>query len=132
MFIQVKRSGYDRTGQHFCSGLFLILMQPKAENLPMLSSAYPIKAIVRHVAMKQLGHWMMGHARIHGHTLTLSGSYGSDGLPDTVPTEVYDRGVDLPQELYRAWKDGGGWNGAGSEGPLMRKWALENLDALRA
>jgi hypothetical protein len=75
---------------------------------------------------------MMGNARVHGHRLTLSGSYGSDGLPDTVPAEVYARGVELPDELYNAWNNGGGWNGAGSEAPAMREWALEHLAELRA
>lgn len=96
------------------------------------SIRYPIRAIVRHVAMTQCGHFMMGNARVHGHRLTLSGSYGSDGLPDTVPPEVYERGLELPKDLYDAWNNGGGWNSVGSEAPLMRKWALENLKALRS
>jgi hypothetical protein len=138
MFITSKRSGYDRTGQQVASGLFLILMQPKSWNdkgetiLPMSSSSYPIRALVRHVSMSQFGNFMMGRARVHGHTLILSGSYGSDGLPDTVPMEVYNYGVPLPPELYEAWKNGEGWNSAGSEAPKMREWALAHLKELRA
>lgn len=166
MFITMKRSGYDRSGQQVASGLFLILMQPGSfethknckylgndawncghidnlqsdescdchvckDKLPLLSSSYPIRALVRHVSMSQFGHFMMGHARVHGHTLTLSGSYGSDGLPDTVPTKVYEYGTQLPDELYKAWSNSGGWNGAGSEASAMREWALTNLKLLR-
>lgn len=89
--------------------------------------SYPLRAIVRYVRMRQVGHWMMGSARIGSHRITLSGSYGSDGLPTTVPDSVYKLGVPLPQELYDAWSNGGGWNCAGSEAEAMRKWALSAL-----
>ncbi len=86
--------------------------------------SYPLRAIVRYVRMRQLGHFMMGSARIGSQRITLSGSYGSDGLPVSVPDEVYQMGAELPGELYNAWNNGGGWNGAGSEAPAMRQWAL--------
>ena len=39
-------------------------------------------ACVRHVSLRQLGHWMMGSARIAGQSVTVSGAYGGDkGLP---------------------------------------------------
>lgn len=92
----------------------------------------PIKAIVRHTSMRQFGQFMMGFARIHGTRVTLSGSYGGDGLTRSVPKQIYERyGVELPSELYQAWKYGGGWNSAGSEAPKMREWALANLATLR-
>jgi hypothetical protein len=94
--------------------------------------SYPIKAIVRHTSLRQCGHFMMGSARVHGARITLSGSYGGDGLTCTVPDAVYtDYGVELPRELVAAWSHGGGWNSAGSEAGEMRKWALENLEELR-
>jgi hypothetical protein len=159
MFITSTNSGYHGTEQ-FCSGLFLILMQPKpSDKYPMMSDvcsdcgktrvehdisveercryfrpssvSYPLRAVVRHVAMKQLGHFMMGYARIKGVTITLSGSYGGDGLPTSVSDKVYESGVELPQYLYGAWAKGDGWNSAGAEAPLMREWALANLKALR-
>jgi hypothetical protein len=204
MFITSTNSGYHGTEQ-FCSGLFLILMQPKpSDKYPMMSDVcsdcgktrtehdaplspevqklsdkmhriwkllftertkdnpylenvkdaceiilnakhtvegcryfrpssvlYPLRAVVRHVAMKQVGHFMMGYARIKGVTVTLSGSYGGDGLPTSVSDKVYESGVELPQYLYDAWAKGNGWNNAGDEAPLMREWALENLKALR-
>ena len=207
MFIQVKRSGYTRDGEQFCSGIFLILTQPKndtgkypdtedicydcsksnvehsaplspdiqeisdkmhrvfmyvfnqrlhtSKDIETLKDAseiildakrqvegcryfratsinYPIRAIVRHVAMSQLGHFMMGYARVKGNRLTLSGAYGADGLPDSVPDAVYESGLELPADLREQWNKGGGWNGTGSEAENMRKWALEHLADLRA
>lgn len=87
------------------------------------SITYPMRAIVRYTRMRQFGQFMMGFARIHGHRLTLSGSYGSDGLPCSVPDEIYAQGIEVPRELVDAWNHGGGWNGAGSEADAMRKWA---------
>jgi hypothetical protein len=76
---------------------------------------------------------MMGSAKLGDYQTTLSGSYGSDGLPETVPDDVYCRfGLELPDELYDAWNNGGGHNSAGSEAVAMRKWALENLKELKA
>jgi hypothetical protein len=91
------------------------------------SITYPIRAIVRYTRLRQFGHFMMGFARVNGHRLTLSGSYGSDGLPMSVPDVVYNLGTELPQDLYDAWNKGGGWNSAGSEAPSMRQWALKTF-----
>ena len=74
----------------------------------------------------------MGSAVVGKHRLGLSGSYGSDGLPKSVPDEVYEAGIELPQELYDAWNHGGGWNGAGSEATAMRAWALANFPRTKA
>jgi hypothetical protein len=92
---------------------------------------YPIRAIVRHTSFSQCGQFMMGFARVHGHSITLSGSYGADGLICSVPDAAYPLGLELPANLREAWNKGGGWNSAGSEAPAMRKWALANLAALR-
>jgi hypothetical protein len=93
---------------------------------------YPIKAIVRHTSFSQCGNFMMGFARVHGKRITLSGSYGGDGLTCNVPDDVYGRcGIELPKELVESWNTGGGWNSAGSEAPKMREWAMANLEALR-
>ena len=135
MFIKVSKSGYTRDGQQFCQGLFLVLCQPKWEDLPSGSpnpAGLPIHAFVRHCKMSQCGHWMIGSVKIGSHKLTMSGAYGADGLPDSVPMEVYKAAIPLPQYLVDAWNNGGGWNSAGSEATLMREWALENLDFLQA
>jgi len=89
-----------------------------------------IRAIVRKVAMRQSGHFMIGYANINGLRIVLSGPYGGDGLTCIVPPEVFKKGIPLPNELYEAWCKGGGWNGPGREADMMRKWALASLDTL--
>lgn len=101
-------------------------------NFQAAASKQPLRAIVRYVRMRQCGQFMMGSARVGKHNLILSGSYGGDGLPKSVPDEVYEAGVELPQELYDAWNNGGGWNSAGSEAPAMRAWALANFPRTKA
>ena len=126
MFISMRRQGYEGTEQ-VASGRFLILCQPKGwENRNA-----PIRALVRFTSMRQLGNFMMGTARAYGHSITLSGSYGSDGLPCDVPQEVYDRAITLPEWLHKAWNEGGGWNSCGSEAPAMRQWARATFPAPR-
>lgn len=122
-------SGYcapDGT-QHARRGRFLILVQRESDN-----GTGEIRALVRKVALRQLGHFMMGSAHAFGHRISISGAYGSDGLPVSVPDAVFDRAIPLPSGLREAWNHGGGWNSAGSEAPAMRRWALENLAALEA
>lgn len=91
------------------------------------SNKWPFRAIVRYVRMRQLGHFMMGSAKVGKHRLTLSGSYGSDGLPKTVCDEVYEMGVEVPEDLREKWNTGGGWNSCGTEAPFMREWALKTF-----
>ena len=118
------RTYYSRTGnQHHSKADFLILMQDKDQ--PINSDNF--RAVVRKVALEQMGNWMMGTARIKNNSITISGSYGHDGLPVSVSKEVYDMGVDVPKRLYDLWNDGGGWNSCGSEAEEMGKWALETF-----
>ncbi len=121
MFLKTRRSGYDRDGQQVASGSFLLLVQPPGD------AKAPIRALVRFTSLHQLGHFLMGRCRAYGHSITISGSYGNDGLPRDVPQEVYDRAIEVPQELIAAWNTGGGWNGAGSEAPAMRDWAIKQF-----
>ena len=106
---------------------FLILIQHKDKPL----GPDNFRAIVRKVALHQFGHFMMGTARIKGHSITLSGSYGSDGLPHTTDIdEVYNAAIPVPKELYDAWSEGGGHNSCGTEACAMRDWALKNIKEL--
>jgi len=114
---------YRGIEQHHSRASFLILVQNK--DLPLGPDNF--RAIVRKVALHQLGHWMMGFARVKNNSITISGAYGSDGLPISVTKEVFEMGTPIPKELYDLWNDGGGWNSCGSEATTMRKWALENL-----
>lgn len=121
MYLKPSQTHYAGSEQRTSAAPFLLLLQLRdapcrAENT---------YAVVRKVALRQLGHFMMGKARLFGKGkwATVSGSYGSDGLPMTVDTLPADA-VRLPRELYDAWNSGGGWNGAGSEAAAMRAWAL--------
>ena len=96
---------YRGTEQCHTRAPFLILVQP--DDYERAKKA-PIRALVRKVAMHQCGHFMMGSARAFGHKITLSGSYGGDGLPVSVPQAVYDKAIPVPQELIDAWNKGGG------------------------
>jgi len=117
---------YDRDGtQRHTQGNFLILATP--EDVMKVEHGL-LRGLVRKVAMEQVGHFMMGKARIGGHTYTVSGSYGSDGLPMDLHREHWERfGTEVPEDLYEAWKTGGGHNSAGSEAEQMRKWAESEL-----
>ena len=127
MYIKNTRSYYESDGtQHAGRQWFLILVQDENEKC----GPDNMRAIVRKVALEQCGHFMMGYARAFGHKLILSGSYGSDGLPKSVPSDVFDRAVPLPSELYDAWNHGGGWNSAGNEAKDMRQWAIDNFEQL--
>lgn len=108
---------------------FLLLMS-RTSDTDMRPQLY---AVVRTVAMRQLGHWMMGNANVGGAWMTISGAYGNDGLPMTVDDdEIPWDAVALPDELAHAFWTGGGWNSAGSEAPLLRDWALDHLPKILA
>ena len=129
MFITSRRRGYDRHGQQVASGRFLVFMQPDDTwaKYHTFSSPEPIRCLVRFCKLEQLGHWMMGVIRVKGQSITVSGTYGSDGLPKTVPREIYELGVPLPPELHEKWNKGGGWNDAGSEGQSIHDWAVQTF-----
>lgn len=129
MYLQPTSTYYVGTEMHIRRNLFLILCQPPG-SMRGFNQMTQTRAIVRKVAMSQCGHFMMGYAYAFGHKLILSGSYGSDGLPKTVPQEVYDRAFPVPEWLMELWAKGGGHNGAGSEKWRMADWAMSNLSAL--
>lgn len=120
MYIQSPNRGYTRDGQQLCrKAPFLLLVQSGGWHTP-------IYGVVRTVALKQCGHFMMGRARILGKSYFVSGAYGNDGLPMTVDVIPPDA-KQLPHDLYEAWRNGGGWNSAGSEAPAMAEWARKEL-----
>lgn len=86
-----------------------------------------IRARVKRVKLTQFGHFMMGKFDYY----TISGSYGSDGLPIDVTRVYWEESVPVPAELIEIYRNGGGHNSCGREGPAMLKWALENLSRLR-
>jgi hypothetical protein len=129
MYIQPTRTYYRGSEQRTARAPFLILCQPDTYPEPF-DPITQTRALVRQVALARFGPWMMGTARAFGHSLTLSGAYGSDGLLKTVPPEVYARAVPVPPELMEQWAKGGGWNSAGIEAPTLRRWANANLASL--
>lgn len=88
-----------------------------------------IRCFVRFVRMEQCGHFMMGSCK--NPAMTLSGTYGSDGLPVTMSRYVWERCMPLPEELCDLWATGGGHNTSGAEGPRIYRWANDNLKALK-
>jgi hypothetical protein len=122
MYIEETRSGYEGGKQVVRRARFLIMVQPESG-----CGWYATRALVRKVALRQLGHWMMGCARAFGQTLRLSGAYGNDGLPLTVPDSIYEKATPVPRNLLEAWNKGGGWNGCGSEAKAIREWAVNTF-----
>lgn len=101
---------------------------PETGQLPILY------AVVRSVTLSQCGHWMMGSLQLAGEAVTVSGAYGSDGLPGDLDklSEAQQRLlVEVPFDLAVEFWSGGGWNSAGKEAPAMRKWAQEHIRQLR-
>lgn len=138
MFLQTNPSqtGYTADGQQKAGGPFLLVFSGQERFTPEGSTARPLptlRACVRSVRMSQCGHFMMGSAQVGSYRVSLSGSYGSDGLtldPDRYPG-IWDLLVPVPADLAVQFWNGGGHNSAGAEAPSMREWARANLKALR-
>lgn len=90
------RSGYNRNDEQMAAGFYMYWFSvykdhwihhekpADYEELDGKDQLYTnIYATVRYVTLTQLGHWMMGHARVGGVSLSASGSLGSDGLPNS-------------------------------------------------
>ncbi len=140
MFLKQSRSGYNRQGEQFARGSFLLVFSNNqhkwAEETGKDWRDFPsenrrkLYACVRHVSLRQMGPWMMGSARIAGQSVTVSGSYGSDGLPgdyERLTLAARAKLVEIPAELTEMFWQGGGHNCAGNEAAAMREWALKTL-----
>lgn len=89
-------------------------------------------ACVRHVSLRQSGAWMMGSARIAGQSVTLSGSYGDDGLPcdyEKLTPAARAKLTEVPAAITQQFwhPEFQGHNSAGSEDLIMRQWVLETF-----
>ncbi len=136
MYIKDGRGWNTRDGTQHSRGEFLVIFDDPEQ--PYGKSA--LRACVRVVSMASCGHWMMGQVRLAGHRISLSGTYGADGLPlclnhKDLPAEIvshiWDSLTPLPADLQKEFWAGGGHNCAGKEGPLLRAWALENIKDLK-
>ena len=126
MFVTRKNRGYNRDGEWQASGRFLAVFCGKDQS--------KLYGVVRRCALRQLGHWMIGRIRVGSQTLTVSGTYGEDGLPlDLDKVEESNRRflAPVPPELVEAFWKGGGHNCAGTEAPAMHAWGL-SLDGNRS
>lgn len=123
MFIKITKQGYTRDGSAFAHGRFLVLCQREG----WANRNVPIRAFVVYARMSQWGHFMMARARKAGVEISLSGTYGNDGLPRDVPESLYDIATPVPADLVDAWNIGGGWNSAGNEADAMRQWARDTF-----
>lgn len=152
MFISGS-SGYNRRGEQTARGDFLMVFARGQE----------LRAAIRYVRMRQLGHWMItSGVKVGPYKLTLSGSYGSDGLPiesikkeprkcwerigdsdhwyertyawEDVPTVNWESLAPLPLELQQEFwhPECQGWNSAGSEAKNLKDWARNNLKTLKS
>jgi len=118
MYIAGSNTYYAGTEQRASRGYFLLLLQQKDGP----HNAEGTYACVRRVALRQLGHFMMGRVNLGGKWHTVSGAYGNDGLPMDVEKLPSDA-KPLPSRLYDMWNRGGGHNGVGNEALDMRDWA---------
>ena len=126
MYIQntpIYYRGDQRTAQR---GPFLLLLQPNQATISKTCRPENTFAVVRQVALKQMGHWMMGRANLCGKWHVISGGYGNDGLPKSIDTLPKDA-QPLPREHYDLWSNGGGHTGPGSEASTRRKWPIETF-----
>lgn len=116
MFLSTSRSGYLGTEQ-YASGHFLILFSMNKE----------IRCLVRKVALRQCGQFMMGSVTVAGEYISLSGQYGGDGLPNDPPTAAFwERLHPLPDDIAADyWKSE---NGSAEE--AIRNWAKTNRRTL--
>jgi hypothetical protein len=129
--------GYIRgTAQCVTRGRFLLLLQPNQYKdgtwwegrvgptkwLDIAATCTPENtyAVVRRVALSQCGHFMMGTANLCGRWVSVSGAYGSDGLPMSLASEgrsfafhansannyikaIIAVGWPLPEKIRRNW-----------------------------
>lgn len=145
MFINGVKCWHTTKGQR-TEGPFLLLFQRKWEiGEP---SAGELRALVRRVRLEQFGHFMMGDLKLslpgEGDPITigLSGNFGSDDLPLSVPklhqaaTDIPSRLWDMlhpvPEDLTKAF-----WRSSSDDGTLtatkkrLQTWALKNRSELR-
>jgi hypothetical protein len=127
MFVANTYGGYNSHGEQVAHGLFLLLF-----NSPeFMTGDRELRAVIRHARLRQCGHFMMGSCQVGPARITLSGAYGSDGLPGDPPAGLWERLHPVPEELCQAYWSGSSHNDAGPAGPSLRAWARANLNRLR-
>lgn len=110
MFLRLDDKHYDRYGQQMARGLFLILFSKDKE----------IRAVTRTVTLRQLGHFMMGSARVGGKKIAVSGAFGNDGLPRDAPASLWDKLLPVPQKIAEQF-----WHDKKGSDKLLIEWATK-------
>lgn len=132
MYIESSWTYYDYDGtQHSRRARFLILADDKEQICNQSSYHGNLYGCVRKVALSQLGHFMMGRAKVGDSMLTLSGTYGGDGLPAEEMEKLTERTRKefklIPPELTEAfWHDKNADHSSSSRyvSERLREWAL--------
>jgi hypothetical protein len=114
------RTWYTRDGSQRSSGSYLLLAYGHADQHPNPQ----LYGAIRTVRMAQCGNFMMATFTLVNYPIYISGSYGSDGLPERVPTTVLQAMHALPQEIASAYWD--------SDHTRVREWARANARELRS
>lgn len=154
MFITHKWSGYNRHDEQTAAGQYLILAAeelPRTHTDACISYSYvdeqeptgrrnvygkcvdrdahipndKLWGCVRFVRMTQCGQFMMGTAQVGSERITLSGPYGSDGLPKDwkrLSPAMRARFIPLTDAEAQAYwhPETPGWNSTGSEKDAMQ------------
>jgi hypothetical protein len=107
MYIEDTSTYYVGTVEHIRKARYLILVRPIWDPSIMARAPAP-RALVRTIALRQVGHHMVGKARLWGYVIQVSGGFGLNGQPATVPDWLYDRAATIPPELLVKWNQGAG------------------------
>lgn len=155
-FLTNTNAGYNRHGEQFAHGDFLIVVQdPNGDSRDWVNAqgktvkVPELRCLVRYVRMTQCGHFMMATVKVGPYKFVLSGDYGSDGLPKHLPhtsdfsgeegrrltpdevQSLWAKFHPIPSDLQDAFWSGGGHNAGGSERPSLRAWARPQTRALK-
>lgn len=149
MFIDKVASGYTKDGSQWARGPFMIVFC--YDEFP-----HALRACIRTVRLRQLGHWMMGDVSLNSHKIVLSGDFGGDGLPNelamipdysqdiepgrtfqpylpaSAALALWKKLLPVPEELAEIyWKDDTGHNCVGNSRTAWQRWGKTNLKALK-
>lgn len=136
VFLTNTSSGYNRDGEQFCEGKFLIIFDHPDDK--DFSKKRELCCLVKNVHMRQVGNWMMALVTFPSYVLSLSGSYGGDGLPCSPHSDdgrnwlrqLWPRLHVVPPEIVDLFWNDNGHNSSGKNGPAIRDWATAHITEL--
>lgn len=134
MFVSGK-GGYNKDDEQFFRGKFLMIFDhPDDKNF---GKDREIRCLIKQVHMKQLGQWMMAIWMHDGFKLSLSGTYGGDGLPISTAgnpekaafvRKLWDQLHPVPPEIVTLFWNDDGHNSSGKNGKAIHEWASEGIN----